>query len=102
MAITGPETSRIALKRASLRRHSFFDVMLNGFDHDNRVIHNQADREHQSEQRKRVDRKTEYREQHKVPISDTGTAQQGISVARQPCRKINTTIMTSTSASKAS
>ena len=31
-----------------------------------------------------------------VPISDTGTASSGISVARQPCRKMNTTRMTST------
>ena len=32
----------------------------------------------------------------KVPTSDTGTASSGISVARQPCRKMNTTRMTST------
>jgi len=35
----------------------------------------------------------------KVPTSDTGTASKGISVARQPCRKTKTTIITSTSAS---
>ena len=35
----------------------------------------------------------------KVPTSDTGTASSGISVARQPCRKTKTTMMTRTSAS---
>ena len=34
-----------------------------------------------------------------VPMSDTGTASIGISVARQFCRNRNTTMMTSTSAS---
>ena len=31
----------------------------------------------------------------KVPMSETGTASSGISVARQPCRKMNTTRITS-------
>ena len=35
----------------------------------------------------------------KVPTSETGTASNGISVARQPCRKMYTTMMTRTSAS---
>ena len=35
-----------------------------------------------------------------VPMSDTGTASSGISVARQPWRKRNTTMITSTIASK--
>ena len=33
-----------------------------------------------------------------VPISETGTASNGMSVARQPCRKMKTTSMTSASA----
>jgi hypothetical protein len=32
-----------------------------------------------------------------VPISDTGTASRGISVARTPCRKMKTTRITSIS-----
>ena len=36
----------------------------------------------------------------KAPISETGTAIIGISVARQVCRKRNTTARTSTAASK--
>ena len=35
----------------------------------------------------------------KVPTSDTGTVSSGISVARQFCRKMNTTIMTRMTAS---
>ena len=35
-----------------------------------------------------------------APISETGTAISGISVARQPCRNRNTTMITSTIASK--
>ena len=34
-----------------------------------------------------------------VPTSDTGTASVGISVARKPCRKTKTTMMTRISAS---
>ena len=34
-----------------------------------------------------------------VPINDTGTAHKGMSVARQPCRKMKTTRTTSASAS---
>ena len=36
----------------------------------------------------------------KVPTSDTGTASSGIRVARKPCRKMNTTMTTRSSASK--
>ena len=36
----------------------------------------------------------------KVPTSETGTASSGIKVARQPCRKMKTTMMTRMSASK--
>ena len=35
-----------------------------------------------------------------VPMSETGTASRGMSVARQPCRKMKTTITTRPSASK--
>src|SRR5580704_15455646 len=35
-----------------------------------------------------------------VPISDTGTASNGINAARQPCKKMNTTSITSASASQ--
>ena len=53
------------MKRRVLRRHPFFDVTLDRFHDDDCVIHHQPDRQHQSEERERVDREAEQREQHK-------------------------------------
>ena len=53
------------LQRRIARRHSFFDVTLDRFDHHNRVVHNKPDRQHQAKKRKRVDRESEQWEQHK-------------------------------------
>ena len=64
MAMTGPVTSSIALNVASLRRQPVLDVMLDRLDHDDRVVHDQADREHQTEERERVDGEAEQREEH--------------------------------------
>src|SRR5205823_12746702 len=47
------------------RRHSFFNVTLNRFDNNNRVINHKPDSEHKSEKRKRVDRESEQREHYK-------------------------------------
>ena len=63
IAMTGPETSSIAFRVASRRRQPVLDVMLDSFDDDNRVIDHEADREHKSEERQRVDAETEEREQ---------------------------------------
>ena len=60
---------------------------LDRLDHDDRIVDDQADGQHQPEHRQRVDGKAEQRKKAKVPTSDTGTASSGISVARQPCRK---------------
>src|SRR5439155_16128292 len=38
---------------------------LNGFDNNNRVVNHEADGEHKSEKRKRVDRESEQREHYK-------------------------------------
>ena len=46
-------------QRRVLRRHALLDVPLDTFDHDDRVVHHQADCQHQPEKRQRVDRKTE-------------------------------------------
>src|SRR4029450_13953834 len=53
------------LKCRVTRRHSFFDVTLNCFDNNNRVVNHKPNGEHKSEKRKRVDRKSEQGEQHK-------------------------------------
>ena len=75
------------------------DMMLHRFHHHDRVIYHQSDRQDQAEKRQRIDGETEHREEHNVPINETGTASNGMSVARQPCRKMNTTRMTRMSAS---
>ena len=63
MPITGPEISSIAFKAACFGRHAFFDVPLHGLHHDDGVVHHQSDRQHQSEQRERVDGESEQREE---------------------------------------
>ena len=64
IATTGPETSSIALQGGVARRHALLDVMLDSFDDDDRVVDHQADRQNESEERQRVDREAEEREQH--------------------------------------
>ena len=43
------------------RAHAFLDVPLHRFDDDDRIVDDQADREHEPEQRQRVDREAEQR-----------------------------------------
>ena len=61
MATTGPATSSIAFKRGFLWRQAFLDMMFDRFDDDDGVVHHQADGQHQAEERKGVDGKTEQR-----------------------------------------
>ena len=65
MPITGAVTSSIAFAGCFLGRQSMFDVMLDCLDDDNGVIHDEADRENQTKQRERVDRKTKHRKDRK-------------------------------------
>jgi hypothetical protein len=51
-------------ERRVLRRHAVLDVVLDGFDDDDRVIDHETDRQHQAEQRQGVDREAEHREEH--------------------------------------
>ena len=61
-AMIGPLTSSIALEAAAVaRRHSFLDVVLDRLDDEDRVVDDQPDREHQPEERQRVDRKAQQR-----------------------------------------
>ncbi len=99
MAMTGPETSSIALSVASLgdmpcsmwcstastttMASSTTRPMASTSPNSDRVLME----------------KPNSGKSTKVPTSDTGTASSGISVARQPCRKMKTTRMTRTSAS---
>ena len=62
MATTGPETSLHRLQRRRFGRHSLLDVAFDALDHDYGVVHHQADRQHQAEERQRVDGEAEHRE----------------------------------------
>ena len=53
-AITGPETSSMALNRRRARRKPMLDVMLDRLDDDDRVVDDDADGQHQAEQREIV------------------------------------------------
>jgi len=70
-----------------LGRHALLDVARHRLYDDDGVIHYHADGQHQSEERERINRKTKTGNSIKVPISETGTASSGISVARQLCKK---------------
>ena len=53
----------MALMRRLLRRHAVLDVVHHRLDHDDRVVHDDADRQHEAEQREHVDREAEQREE---------------------------------------
>ena len=55
-------TSSIALERGLARRHALLDVVLDRLDDDDRVVDDEADGEHEAEERQRVDREAEQRE----------------------------------------
>ena len=59
MATTGPPTSSIAFSVADFGIHALVDMVLNSLDHDDGVVDHQANGKHKSEQRKRVDGKSE-------------------------------------------
>ena len=71
-------------------------MALDRLDHHDGVVDDEADRENETEQGQRIDRKAERREQDERAHRETGTASSGMSVARQPCRKRKTTRITRT------
>ena len=62
MATTGPGHFLHRLERGFLGRHAVLDVVHDRLDHDDRVIHDDADGEHEAEQGEHVDREAEHRE----------------------------------------
>ena len=64
MAMTGPDTSSIALMVASFGLHAVLDVVHHRLHDDDRIVDDDADGEHQAEQRQHVDREAEQREEH--------------------------------------
>ena len=71
------------------------DLVLNGLDHDDGIVHDDADRQHQPEHAGHVDAEAEQRKQRKRANDGDGTVSSGMSVARQFCRNRKTTRMTS-------
>ena len=61
IATTGPPTSSMAFTVADFGIHALVDVVLDGFDHDDGVVHHEADRQHEAEERQRVDGKPKRR-----------------------------------------
>ena len=61
IAMIGPDTSSIARLRRLHRRLAQLDVPLHVLHHHDRVVHDDADGEHQAEERQRVEREAERR-----------------------------------------
>ena len=59
MAITGPVTSSIACRAASWGVIPSFNMVLDRLHHDDRIVHHQADGQHQAKEREGVDGKSE-------------------------------------------
>ena len=101
MAISAPETSRIASIAASWA--PIFSSRIRRSTFSSTTIASSTTMPMASTMAKSVrvliEKPKMYRPA-KVPMMDTGTASIGISVARQDCRKTNTTSSTSTAASK--
>jgi hypothetical protein len=94
MPITGPDTSLIACDCRIDRRHPFLDVTL---DRSTTTIASSTTRPMASTNANSDNvliEKPRNGNAANVPMSDTGTAMIGMSVARQFCRKRNTTMMT--------
>ena len=72
------------------------DIMLHGFHHHNGIIHHNTDGQHKSKKVSVLMVKPRGIKKINVPIRETGMASTGISVARQFCKKRNTTNITST------
>ena len=84
----GPDTSVHRPPRRLQRRLAQLDVPLDVLDDDDRVVHDDADRQHEAEERQRVEREAERRASPRTcRSSDTGTATSGMIDARHVCRK---------------
>ena len=96
VAITGPVICPMPRRVASTAPRSGFSSMFrcDVLDHHDGVVDDEADRQHDREQRDGVGRVAEDERTAKVPTSETGIASVGISVARQSWRKTKTTTTT--------
>ncbi|MCY1443711.1 hypothetical protein D9M71_601380 [compost metagenome] len=101
MAMIGPVTSSMALIAAS--RGDSFSVLITRSTFSSTTMASSTTMPIASTRPNRVSRLIEKPSRYmpaNVPTSETGMARIGISVARRFCRKMKTTSITSTSASK--
>ena len=99
-AITGPETWLMALMAPPRGGQAVLDVVFDRLDHDDRVVHHDADGQHQSEERQVIQAESHQAAMTaKVPTTATGTATSGMIADRQFCRNKSTTNATSNTAS---
>jgi hypothetical protein len=56
IASSAPPTSSMVLCARPWRRHALREIALDILDHDDRVVDDDADRQHEAEQRHRVER----------------------------------------------
>ena len=59
VAMIGPVTSDMAFRRRLKRRQSGLELALDILDHDDRVVDDEADRQHHAEQAQHVEREAE-------------------------------------------
>src|SRR5204862_5362427 len=69
-------------------RHAMFYVMLDGFDHNNGSSTTRPMASIRPKSESVLIENPNSGKRTKVPTSETGTAQSGMRVARQPCRKM--------------
>ena len=99
MAMTGPDTSSIALRAASLGAMPF-SMWCSTASTTTMASSTTSPMARTSPKSERVlMEKPNSGKRANVPTSDTGTARSGMRVARHPWRKMNTTMMTRASAS---
>ena len=100
MASIGPVISSMALMVAvrgvQAGRDQSFDVL----QHDDGVVHHDADGQHQPEQRQVVQAEAQAAMTAKVPIRETGTSIIGRIIALQSWRNTSTTMATRITASR--
>ena len=85
-AITGAGDLLHGLDGGVARRQAVFDMVLDGLDHHDRVVDDDADRQHQPEQREIVQAEADGRHHGERADDRHGTATSGIMADRQFCK----------------
>jgi len=67
-----------------VRRHALLDVVLDRLDDDDRIVHDEPDREHEPKRESVFTEKPNTGNSMKVPMRETGTARSGSAWAAIP------------------